>query len=184
MSRDRAKHVNDIRTRFTNSSRPSVTQPSSQPQNNIPTGPARSNQNLASSDPKYPSLPVMPHSSVPAISYSSTHVIAHSSVTAIAHSSLPAISHHPYAHPNQTTASPPILHGTLGPQELVSPPPPTQLHTNLQKPVSPPHAIMATSWNAKSGQCLNSAGLENIRRPITWSDGTRLAGGESEQLYN
>jgi hypothetical protein len=66
---------------------------------NIPAGSVRSNSNnpfvqnppLASSDPKYPSLPVNFYGSVPAISYSSTPTIAHTSPQ--------AISHHPHAFP-------------------------------------------------------------------------------------
>jgi hypothetical protein len=81
---------------------------------NIPTGSAARSNNpfvqhppLASSDPKYPSLP--------------------------------AISHHPHAFPNQTTASPPILHGTLGPQTLM--PGTTTTVSSLQTPVLAPSQV-------------------------------------------
>jgi hypothetical protein len=52
--------------------------------------------------------------------------------------SLPAISHHPYAFPNQTTVSPPILHDTLGPQTLV---PGTNTTVSIQTPVLAPSQV-------------------------------------------
>jgi hypothetical protein len=109
---------------------------------NIPAGSARSNSNnpfvqnppLASSDPKYPSLPANLYSSVPAISYSSTPTIAHTSPQ--------AISHHPHAFPTQITASPPILHGSLGPQTVMSGT--TTTVSSLQTPVLAPSQVAPT----------------------------------------
>ena len=107
----------------------------------IPVNAARPNSGnpflpppLASSDPKYPSLPLNFYGSVPAISYASTPTIVHTSPQ--------AISHQPNAFPTQTTVSQPILPGSLGSQTVMSGT--TTTVTSLQTLVLAPSRIAPT----------------------------------------